>query len=205
MWPFEGNEIASRLAAASKSEGPGGTQVSVVTTITSPNLAVSPFTGIRAALIYLEVLERVAHMNEGASAATFLYGSDGGDRDDYHLLGSIVIGDLVTLRDEDGDEITVVARRTRIVPALRRTTGTPIEQAPAEIVPLMSRGSGRGTLCYHELMLSEGDKLKVTAWVEPSRTVVSAGYRSGSRVTYVAREDRDELVLLEEIFESPSF
>lgn len=204
MWPFEGKKIAARLGAASKSEAPGGTEVSVVTSIVSPNLVVSPFTGIRAALIYLEVLERVSNMNEGFSAAT-LVSSETSDRDAFFLLGSIVIGDLLTLRDEDGDEITVVARRSRIVPALPRTTGTPIEQAPAEIVPLMTRGSGRGTLCYHELPLSEGDKVKVTAWVEPSRTVVSAGYRSGSRVSYVAREDRDELVVLEEIFEVPSF
>lgn len=205
MWPFEGKKIADRLAGASRSEAGGATEVSVVTTITSPNLAVSPFTGIRAALIYLEVLERVTNVNEGASASTLLYGADGGDRDAYHLIGSIVIGDLVTLRDADGDELTVVARRSRIVPALPRTTGTPIEEAPAEIVPLMTRGSGRGSLCYHELLLSEGDKLKVTAWIEPSSTVVSAGYRSGSRVTYVARDDRDELVLLEEIFEAPAF
>lgn len=117
----------------------------------------------------------------------------------------MVIGDLVTLRDPDGDEITIVTRRARIVPALPRRTGTPIEQIPAEVVPLLAKSSGREVVCYSELMLSAGDQLRLTAWVEPSRSVVSAGYRSGTRVTYVARDDRNELVLLEEIFEAPAF
>ena len=34
-------------------------------------------------------------------------------------LGFVVLGDLVTLRDEHGDEITIVSWRARIRPARR--------------------------------------------------------------------------------------
>ncbi len=205
MWPFAEKELPDRLAAASEPGASGdsrGTEVSVLMTIVSPSAAVSPFTGMRAAIIYLELLSRVPNEPKDHLSGIQL---DPTAYDQFVLLGSMVIGDLVTLRDPDGDEITIVTRRARIVPALPRRTGRPIERVPAEVVPLLAKSRGGEVVCYNELMLSEGDQLKLTAWVEPSRSVVNAGYRSATRVTYVARDDRDELVLLEEIFEAPDF
>lgn len=129
-------------------------------------------------------------------------GEDVSDR--YDLLGTIVLGDVATLRDEDGDEITIVARRARIEPALPRRGGTPITRMPAEIVPLLQRATGRGVICYRELTLSTGDKLRLRAVVEPTQSIVADGYRSGTRVTYVARDDL-EPVVLEEVFEAPAW
>ncbi|MDB4933992.1 MAG: hypothetical protein JWP87_964 [Labilithrix sp.] len=169
--------------------------MSVLTTIVSPPLVESPFTGMRSAIILVELLERLPVSNE-----------QGGDVviDHYALLGTVVLGDVATLRDEDGDEITIVARRAYIAPALPRSGGTPVGRMPADVVPLLARASGRGVVCYRELTLGTGDAVRLRAVVEPAHSVVASGYRSGTRVTYVARDDLAPVVL-EEVFEAPAW
>lgn len=202
MWPFGREKVWDRLAAASAHGGAQGggppepVHVSVLTTIVSPSLVVSPFTGMRAGILLVELLERIPVANEGDSGVT---------SDVYAILGTVVLGDLATLRDEDGDEITVVARRAQIKPALPRRGGTPITHMPPEVAPLLQRSSGRGgVLCYRELTLSTGDKLRLRAVVEPTQSIVADGYRSGTRLGYVARDDLGPVVL-EEIFETPAW
>jgi hypothetical protein len=190
MWPFGGTKVAARLATGSREPA----RVSVLTTIVSPSQLVSPFTGIRSAMILVELLERVPVTTDRG----------GGDvvSDDFELLGTVVLGDVATLRDEHGDEITIVARRADIRPALPRRGGTAIERMPAEVVPLLQRATGRRVVCYRELTLSTGDAVRLKAVVEPTQGVVASGYRSGTRVSYVARDDLAPVVL-EEVFEAP--
>ena len=195
MWPFGRKKVWNRLAAAGEPRTP--VHVSVLTTIVSPSSVVSPFTGMRAGLLLVELVERIPLSNDQGAG-----GEDVSDR--YDLLGTVVLGDVATLRDEDGDEITIVARRARIEPALPRRGGTPIMRMPAEVVPLLQRATGRGVICYRELTLSTGDKLRLRAVVEPTQSIVADGYRSGTRVTYVARDDL-EPVVLEEVFEAPAW
>jgi hypothetical protein len=152
---------------------------------------------MRAGLLLIELVERAPLSNEQGAG-----GEDVSDR--YDLLGTVVLGDVATLRDEDGDEITIVARRARIEPALPRRGGTPVARVPAEVVPLLQRATGRGVICYRELALSTGDKLRLRAVVEPTQSVVADGYSEGTRVTYVARDDL-EPVVLEEVFEAPAW
>jgi len=78
----------------------------------------------------------------------------------------------------------------------------PIASVPAELVPFLRRASGRGVVCYRELTLGTGDSIRLKAVVEPSTSVVASGYRSGTRRTYVARDDLAPVVL-EELFEAP--
>jgi hypothetical protein len=192
MWPFGGKKVWSRLAAAGGSEP---VAVATLATIVSPANVVSPFTGMRAAIVVIELVERLPVTREQGG------GSDA-QSDVYESLGSVVLGDLATLRDPDGDELTVVVNRARITPARREGGATPLSRAPAEVVPLLQRATGRGVVCYRELILGTGESVLLKAVVEPSRSVVASGYRSGTRTTYVARDDLGP-VLLDEVFEAP--
>ena len=192
MWPFEDDKAWDRLAGGGSQEP---FRVSVLTTLVSPPVAVSPFTGLRAGIVRVELVER---MPESSDSHTELVGSD------YELLGSVVLGDVATLRDDDGDEITIMVRRASIRPASPGRGGTPITRMPPELVPLLPRATGRGVLCYRELPLSSGDRVRLRAVVEPTRSVVADGYRSGTRVTYLARDDLGPVVL-EEVFDVPSW
>ncbi len=204
MWPFgRDKKVWDRLAAASARGGGQvgeplqAVHVAVLTTIVSPSTVVSPFTGMRAGFLLVELLERIPVAND--------QGADGevvSDR--YDLLGTVVLGDVVTLRDQDGDEITIVARRAQFKAALPRRGGTPITRMPPEIAPLLSRTTGRGVLCYRELTMSTGDTLRLRAVVEPTQSIVADGYRSGTRLTYLARDDLAPVVL-EEVFETPAW
>ena len=200
MWPFGRKKVAARLAAASGGGGAGRepVSVSVLTTIVSPGSVVSPLTGMHAAMILVEVLERIPLIPSGQA--------DQGDSvsDVFNLLGVVVLGDVVTLRDDDGDEINVVVGRAQLAPQLPRRGGTPVTRVPPEIVPILGRATGRGVVCYRELTLGQGEKVRLKAVVEPSQSVVMSGYRSGTRVTYVARDDLAPVVL-EEVFEAPSW
>jgi hypothetical protein len=200
VWPFGRKKVGAGLAAASR-EPPGEepaypARVSVLTTIVSPSLLVSPFTGMRTAILFVELLERLPISN--AHRAGDLAG------DQYVLFGRVVLGDMATLRDEDGDEITIVARRAQVQPAIARGDAAPLVHVPPEIAPLLDRASGRGVLCYRELPLGTGDRVRLEAVVEPTHSVVTAGYRSGTRVTYVARDDLAPVVLAE-LFEPPAW
>ena len=69
-------------------------------------------------------------------------------------------------------------------------------------MPLLRKATGRGVVCYRELTLGTGDSVRLKAVVEPTTSVVASGYRSGTRRTYVARDDLAPVVL-EEVFEAP--
>jgi hypothetical protein len=202
VWPFGRKKVAGRLAAASaraaaaaSGEAVEPVRVSLLATVASSNAIVSPFTGLRGAILHVELVERFPRPNEGGRYSEDL-------EDQYQSLGVVVLGDVVTLRDEDGDEINLVVGRTRVDPSLPRRGGTPLSRAPAEVVPLLQRATGRGVVCYRELLLREGESVRLKAIVEPTQSVVTSGYRAGTRVSYVARDDL-EPVVLEEVFEAP--
>lgn len=199
MEPFPEKKVWSRLASASAVR-PGGERaepvaVSTLTSIVSPATVASPFTGIRACILVIELVERMA-------LAGGHRGADDLADHVYASLGFIVLGDIATLRDQDGDEITIVVPRVRVEPAVRARGGTPLVRAPAEVVPLLRRATGRGVVCYRELTLGTGDAVRLKAVVEPTSRVASDGYRSSTRGTYVARDDLAPVVL-EEVLEAP--
>lgn len=196
MWPFGSKKVASRLAAASQAESGGPVRVSTMATIVSGSAVTSPFTGMPAVIVVIEVVERVPLHDDSAGNQPVT--------DIFVPLGFVVLGDLVTLRDGEGDEITIVSWRARIRPATPLTGGTPLTNAPPEVVPLLKKASGRGVICHREHTLSVGDTVRLDAVVEPTMSVASSGYRSGTRKTYVAREDLAPVVL-EEVFETPAW
>lgn len=205
MWPFERKkarrlaEVHAAVVAASAVES--GTSaavdvsvaVSLLATIVSTNAVVSPFTGLRTGILHIELVERYSRSSDSAN--------DGAANDSYETLGSMVLGDLVTLRDEDGAELTLVGRRARIQPAHERRGATPLAGIPAEMAPLLAKSRGRGIICYRELPLGEGDRVRLEALVNTAQSVAS-GYRSGAMRTYVVRDDLAPVVLTE-IVEEP--
>lgn len=199
MWPFGRKKVWSRLAAAWAGDPTGQAEepasVSALTTIVSPATVVSPFTGMRASFLAIELVERIPLTNDQGTGNEVV-------SDTYESLGFVVLGDVMTLRDEDGDEITIVAHRARVEPAFHARGGTPLSRAPAEVVPLLRRATGRGVVCYRELTLATGDTIRLKAVVEPTTSIVTSGYRSGTRRTYVARDDLARVVL-EEVVEAP--
>jgi hypothetical protein len=171
MWRFGGKKIAARLGAIAAGEPAA---VDVVASVVSPNVVTSPVTGTLAALLQVELLER--------------------DTLALESLGLALFGEILVLRDADGDELSVVARRARLELATPHTGGTPIDRIPAELVPFLRRSRGHGIVCYREFALREGDKIRVKAVVEAS----------GATRRYVARDDLSAVVL-EELFEPPGW
>jgi hypothetical protein len=190
MWPFGRKNVAARLGEVTRGE-PGA--VDVLTTVVSANVVTSPVSGMCSALLQIELLERVPTQEGDGDAAI----------DRFESLGIALFGDLLVLQDGAGDEISVVAGRARLDVA-NRHGGTTLTRVPAELVPFLRRATGRGAICYREFPLLEGDKVRLKAIVEPSQAVVTTGYRSGSKLRYLARDDL-ALVVLEEIFEAPEW
>lgn len=199
MWPF-GKKKPNRLAAAAPSGAPGGppTEVKVEVVVASPNELTSELTGLRAALFHVSLVERLPIHRENGVA--------GGDEvaDAWVDLGAIMWGDTLVLRDDDGTEVTVVARRAQVGFATPQLSGTPLSKVPAALAPMMKKASGRGVLCFRENTIRQGDRYRLTATVEAVPSVVTSGYRSGAGLRFIARDDLSP-VKLEEIFDVPDF
>lgn len=175
----------------------GGEPVAVetLTTLVSPATVESPLSGMRACVVVIELVERIPIRQEHGTG-------DEIERDVFESLGFVVLGDVATLRDEHGDEISIVVRRAHIASSLHSRGGTPLTRVPAEVAPLLAKARGRGVVCYRELTLGVGEKVLLKAVVAPTTSVVPSGYRSATRTTYVARDDLAPVVL-EEVFEAP--
>ena len=197
MWPFERKPIVTRLGAVPVGEAAA---VVVLTSVVSSNVVTSPVSGISSALLQVELLERVP-IGQGRTEA---FGAEGSLHDDFVSLGRATFGQVLVLRDQGGDEISLVVGRARFDVTTPRNGGTPIASVPAELVPFLRNASGRGVVCYREFPLLQGDKVLLRAVVEPSQAVVTGGYRSGSSLRYVARDDLGPVVL-EEVIEAPAW
>jgi hypothetical protein len=186
--------IGARLADAASSERQGGARalpVEMLATIVSSNLTASPISKLRAAAIRIDLVERVTSGGQVVGH---------GMAPEVHVLvGSLVLGDLLVLRDGFGDELTLVVRRTQLAP-LGQEAATPLDVVPAELVAVARAASGGGVLCYREHFFSEGDQVRFKAFVEPQRRAVS----HGDGLVYVARDDLGP-VILEEVFVTPAF
>jgi hypothetical protein len=199
MGPYERGAaqptIGARLAdAASLPEGQGGARalpVEMLATIVSSNLTASPISNLRGAAIRVDLVERVTSGGQvvGHGAAP-----------EAHVpVGSLVLGDLLVLRDRFGDELTLVVRRAQLAP-LGQEAATPLAVVPAELVGVARAASGSGVLCYREHFFCEGDLVRFKAFVEPQRRAVS----HGDALVYVARDDLGP-VILEAVFVAPVF
>lgn len=160
MWPFGRKGVATRLTGVDEP-----TEVEIVAQIVSPNAARSPITGARAAIVHLEILHA-------------------GERFD-----TVVLGETTTVRDEEGVELSFVARRLRFRFAEGTRKAVPLARLPPELVPLLRREPDPGRLSYRECLLVEGDEVRVQAIVVPSLHASAQGYRSLPRIAFVARDD----------------
>jgi len=177
MWPFGRRGVVTRLA-----EVDDHSEVEIVGTVCSPNAARSPITGERGAIIHVEVIERVQR-----DAAERRALSAGPQRDDS--LGELIFGELVSLRDGDGTELSFIARRARFRFGTPRIAAQPLHEVPASLLPELRTRSGDGLLLYREHVVREGDQLRLQAIVEPAQHTAAHGYRTVPRVTFVTRDD----------------
>jgi hypothetical protein len=189
MGPFVRRPPQTTLAGVASA-----TLVDVRVRVVSPNAVTSPFTGLRAALFQIDLVERRTSADDEAERRTF---------DVYDALGSTIVGDTLVV-EADGALATVVARRAKLVFRTMNEGGAPIATVPPEIAPLLARASGRGVLCYREHPIASGDELRLRAVVEPTKTVVDAAYRSGPGTRLVVREDLGPITI-EELFAPPPF
>ncbi|MDB4942875.1 MAG: hypothetical protein JWP97_2409 [Labilithrix sp.] len=179
-----GTTRASSLGAVREGES---ASVALTLRVASADAVVSPLTGLRSALLRIEILERFSRG----------HGADRGEGDIHEVIGAVHHGDLLVLADEDGRELTLLARACELVPWMAEAGGQPLTTAPPEIVPLLRRATGRGLLCFRELSLRGGDLVRVTAVVEATRAVTASGYRDAAGLRYVARDDLAPVVLEE--------
>ena len=190
MWPFVRRDSLARL------DGP--TPIDVVTRIVSPNDVPSPTSGLKAAFVHIEVVERVPEVVEGV--LPWLRDA----RDDFVSLGGVIFGDLLTLEissEESVFAVEVVARRAQFSVAAIRFGATPMQHTVPELVPIVSRASRGGVICYREHLGLHGERLRLRATVEPVKSVVGSCYRSAAIERLVVRDDLGP-VLLDEMLES---
>ncbi len=161
MWPFGHDHVVQRLAAI-----PPGTTGAVAArvTVVSESSVVSPLSGLASAFLQVDLLERLI--------------------DEYVVLGSVKYGQVLRLRDCDGDEVSVVAAAVRFEPSTL-LGGQPVTDILPELAPYLRNATGRGILCSREHALRTGDAVLLKAVVEPSRT------------RYLVRDDLAPVVLAE--------
>ena len=174
MWPFTRKRVGRRFAVAGTGQP---AEVEVLAKVSSPNVVTSPINGTRAALLRIEVVERLHAPDRDAPAER------------YSLLGTTVLGDVVTLVDEAGAELSIIAHRAHFPSSTPRAPAATLERLPPELAPLLKRATGRGVICYRELPLRQGDEVLVRAFIEATTAVIASGYRDAPTVRYVARSD----------------
>src|SRR5437868_1895589 len=132
MWPF-GRKRGDRLAAGASEDGRGGgpTEVRVQVVVASPNDVTSPVTGMKAAFFRIAVLEREAIVVNGGM------GPPEEAADLFREIGALMLGDQLVFRDDDGTEVTILARRARLGFAAVQHGGTPLSRVPPELQPIL--------------------------------------------------------------------
>jgi hypothetical protein len=183
MWPFGRRNVATRLTGIEEA-----TEVELLLTMLSPNVFTSPVTGTCGAILHMEVVERISATEAARRNVRRARGAD------YQSLGELVRGDVTTFRDEDGVELTLVARRLRFRFEPESRKRMPLAEMPPDLAPSMRSPQREGDegdepLAYHEHVVREGDKVRLQAFVEPARNAIALGYRSVPRVTFVTRDD----------------
>ena len=179
MWPFGRRGVARSLAELEPDDPP--TEVEVLVQVVSPNRVESPVTGVRAAILHVEVLEELSEEEAQYRAIRWKRGARAS-------LGEVLFGDLVTCRDAEARELSFVARRARFRFSDAPRESSPLAAVPPELVPLLGNPRG-GALTYREHVVREGDQLRVQTLVESTRNAVTLGYRSVPRLAFVARDD----------------
>jgi hypothetical protein len=179
MWPFGRRDVGRSLGALESGDGP--TEVELLVVVVSPNRVVSPVTGVRGAILHMEVLEELTEEQARYRAVRPRPGARAS-------LGEVLFGDLVACRDEDGRELSFVARRARFRFSDAPREAAPIANIPAELVSQLGNAHG-GALAYREHVVREGDHLRIQAFVESTRNAVTLGYRDAPRLAFIARDD----------------
>jgi hypothetical protein len=173
MWP-----AAARRLRLEDVRGP--TRIDAVARVVSPDVVRSPLSGRMAAFVRIEALETT---RDAASVSSVV------------SLGAILVGDVVTLEvDVEGARsvaVDLLLRRAELR-LLSEGPVLPIGQMVPELVPLLARAKGSGTLCQREWLVFSGERLRLSA-------VVERAYRSHAERLVV----RDDLapVLLDEVLE----
>jgi hypothetical protein len=168
----------------------GPVAVELLVRVVSPNALTSPLTGTQAAALRCELVEIVER--EGAASAL-----DGAPFEvaEVALGGLVLSGELLVVADVDGDELSLIARRARFELARPPGSAVPLGEVPPELAPLLRNATGCGTMAYRELALRTGDKLRLRAIVEASRTLATEGDRHETRLRYIARDDLGAVVI----------
>lgn len=173
----------------------GPTPIDVVTTVVSPNEVTSPLSGLEAAFVQVEVLERVP--------PSYSRDADRPNNDAYVLLGSVIFGDLVKLELEGGVAgVELLSRRAELRVVSERAAVMPMERAIPELVALLSRAKRGGVLCQREHLILSGERLRLRAVVERVSRVVASGDRSDVVQQLVVRDDLAPVVL-DEVLDRP--
>jgi hypothetical protein len=123
------------------------TPVEVDAVVTTEDSVKSPMTGVDAALIVVDVIERATPLE--------------------HEVGRVVLGDTLALR-APGGEIAIVARRARFVFVGNDSGGELLERVPAEIAAVLSGARGKGPLAWREHVVKHGTRVRLRAIVEAS-------------------------------------
>ena len=171
----------------------GTSKVEIAALVVSPNLVESPLTGTRAV-----VFEWLFYFR----SANYGFGRSDHPLHDvkllYHPVGSRRLGDELFL--ECAGKIVHVGLReaTLSFPRAQETGRLVNRDLPPDFSYLMENPEPRqGPLVYHELALFEGDRVVLTATVEPLPVERGGAYRSniGARPDFSVRADLGPLVI----------
>ena len=195
MEPFARKRVATRLGAVPVGE-PGA--VEVLTSVVSRNVVASPLSGLHCALLQIELVERIP-LAQGGSRAL---GSDGGPYEDFVSLGHVTFGQILVLRDPDGDEISLV-----VVPGIRDYLEARGEVRVAYVSGWAALANARTRASAHELIpysdhasftelldlvaaSGAGQIDVVHGYAEPfARILRNRGYQAQAAIAQMSREE----------------
>ena len=202
MWPFQ-----LRVPVLDRLTEP--TVCDVAAVVTSPACVESPLSGLRGAAITLELLEHVAARAKKGSGLGSWLGPVGGDRvttptpaEAYRLIESLVLGSSITV-SIGALEVELPMMRT----SLQLAFGAPSADPVPEVVPRVLAGRivraratcTEGPLCYRELALGTGSRVRVRAVFETVLQPASHGYRSGAERRTIVRPDLGAILVRESL------
>ncbi len=197
MWPFARRAKSVAVTTlAGIDAGARPTRVDVETTVASVDHVESPITGVRGALVQIEILE--THRLSTSHHREIVIATSGNfvDAPEERVLGVATLGGslLLTALHEQAMHVTVRARACTITSPGSRAR-RPLRRVPPELAELFAQPDGGGELWFREVTLAHGDRVRLRAVVVPSPRVVPTQYRSAAAAGFETRDDLGAVLL----------
>ena len=174
-----------RVRDASQVDTP--TRVKLECTVATPDIAASPVSGTRAAMVRWTLVTARPVRSE----------QDRGTETHYDVLAMGCFGVEAFLLEAQGLSIEVPLSRSRFSLIEDPDDGQLLDHVPPELLDVVARLESTGPIAYREAYLCHGDVVELSATIE--RVPHSAGYRDTAKRTSDLRALPDERILIRDL------